>query len=129
MSNLDSLHALIKESLPTDYQERVRAFSSVICSARAGTPVIYVSPEFENHTGYMAAEVIGRTLSFLHGPETEPASIAKFRDLIATGTPGTVQITNYRKDGLPFKHECEMRPIRASDGTLTHFVAVQTPVS
>jgi PAS domain S-box-containing protein len=101
--------------------------SAVICSAEEGNRVLYVSDEFERHTGYTAAEAIGRNLSFLQGPATEAAAVKEFRRLIDTATPGMVRITNYRKDGALFLHECEFRPVFDASGKVTHFVTIQRP--
>lgn len=103
--------------------------SAVVCLAVPGTPVIYVSAAFEAHTGYSAEEAIGRSLSFLQGPETEPAAIARFRELIETQSAGSVSVTNYRRDGSRFQHVCELRPVHGSDGRVSHFVAVQRPAA
>ncbi len=110
-------------ALPDDMSEA----SSVICLATAGTPVIYVSPAFEAHTGYSQSDAVGRSLSFLQGPETEPEAVARFQALIAERKAGLVRITNYRRDGTRFTHICELRPIWSSEGVVTHFVAVQRP--
>ena len=102
--------------------------SAVICMADGGNRVVYVSEAFERHTGYPVAEALGRNLSFLQGPDTEPEAVREFRRLITGGLAGTVRITNYRKDGSRFVHECEFRPVRDADGRVTHFVAIQRPV-
>lgn len=99
--------------------------SAVICTADGGNRVVYVSEAFERHTGYPVAEALGRNLSFLQGPDTEPEAVGEFRRLISGGHAGTVRITNYRKDGSRFLHECEFRPVRDADGRVTHFVAIQ----
>ncbi len=124
-----SFDDFVDEHLGPEESSEARLFSSVVCSATPGTPVVFVSPEFEAHTGYSAEESIGKSLSFLQGPATEEAAVEAFRRIIQSGSAGTVRITNYRKDGQPFLHECELRPIRSKDGALTHFVAVQRMVS
>ena len=105
-----------------------KAHSSVVCAASPGVPVIYVSDSFEAHTGYPRAEIVGKSLSILQGPETEPEAVSEFRRLIDEVTPGTVRITNYRKDGSRFVHECELRPILDEAGKATYFVAIQRPI-
>ena len=102
--------------------------SAVVCLAKPGVPVIYASDAFEAHTGYAPHEVLGKSLSMLQGPMTEPEAVEDFRVLIRNGRPGIVRITNYRKDKTPFVHECAMRPIKDKDGNVTHFIAIQTPV-
>jgi PAS domain S-box-containing protein len=101
------------------------AVSIVLCHASGDNAVIDVSEAFEAHTGYSRADAVGRNLSFLQGPETEPEAVSRFRFLIETAQLGTVTITNYRKDGTPFRHCVEMRPIFSDDGTPLYFVAAQ----
>jgi len=103
--------------------------SAVICLATTGVPVIYVSEVFEAHTGYKPCEVIGKSLSILQGPMTEAQAVEDFRFLIENQVPGTVRITNYRKDKTPFVHECALRPIKDARGNVSHFIAIQTPVA
>lgn len=100
----------------------------MICSADPGNPVLYVSEEFEAHTGYSPAEAVGRNLSFLQGPDTEADAVELFRHLLRTGGAGTIRITNYRKDKSRFLHECDLRPVRDGAGKVTHFIAIQRPV-
>ena len=99
--------------------------SSVVCAAEPGTPVLFVSDAFEEHTGYSPNEAIGRNLSFLQGPETEPEAIEEFRRLIANNEAGIVRITNDRADGSIFRHECDFRPVIGSNDTVSHFIAIQ----
>lgn len=117
------------EHFPDDAESTdLRNHSAVVCLALPGVPVIYVSSEFEAHTGYRPDEAIGRNLAFLQGPESEPSAIVEFQRLISEGEAGRVQITNYRKNGKKFLHECEFRPVRDDQEKVTHFVAIQRPV-
>ena len=124
-----SFERFMEEHFPSDQgEENLRGHSAVVCLATPGVPVIYVSQEFEAHTGYTPEEAVGKNLSFLQGPDTEAPAIERFRRLIEDGEAGKVEITNYRKDGTRFTHECELRPVRAEDGSVTHFIAVQRPL-
>jgi PAS domain S-box-containing protein len=119
--------AFIESNLPTADVALALSNSAVVCHAAPGNAVIFVSPNFTKHTGYAFEDVLGRNLSMLQGPDSEPDAIERFRSLIAEGQAGTVLITNYRKDGSSFVHKVEMRPIRNAKDELTHFVAVQQP--
>lgn len=103
--------------------------SAVVCSATPGNPVIFVSDAFEKHTGYAPNEVIGQNLSLLQGPQTEPSSVERFRHLIKQGKAGRIVITNYRKDGTPFEHVCDLRPIRDDNDEVALFVAIQRTIA
>lgn len=123
------IEAVIGQTVEFDAQADAKRSSSVLCSSAPGTPVVTVSDAFEAHTGYKSIEAIGRSLSFLQGPNTEPEAVEKFRSLIANGEAGTVRITNYRADGSEFIYECDFRPVRNSQDVITHFIAIQKLVS
>ncbi|PJI91527.1 PAS domain S-box-containing protein [Yoonia maricola] len=124
----DSYDVFIRDHADEDTRNAAIDSSAVVCLAAPGVPVLYVSDVFEAHTGYTPTEIVGRSLSILQGPDTEPEAVALFRKLIEEAKPGLIKITNYRKDGTPFTHECALRPISDSNGTVTHFVAIQKPV-
>lgn len=120
-----SYEAFVETAIGPEERARMEGQFVVVCSAAPGNPLLFVSDAFEAHTGYSAGEVVGRNLSFLQGPETEPEAVDRFRELIRSCAPGRIRITNCRKNGTPFVHECEFRPVRDAAGELTHFVAVQ----
>jgi PAS domain S-box-containing protein len=118
----------LQTHVPDPVAQDALQHSAVVCLASEGNPVVYVSAAFEQHTGYAPTDAIGRNLSFLQGPDSEPEAIERFRELIRDATPGHVKITNYRKDGTRFVHECEMRPVLDKSGALSHFIAIQRTV-
>ncbi|MDX8346858.1 PAS domain-containing protein [Cognatiyoonia sp. IB215446] len=126
---MESYNRFLEENADDVTRAAAAGHSAVICLATPGVPVIYVSDVFESHTGYKPSEVIGKSLSILQGPMTEAQAIEDFRFLIENGVPGTVRITNYRKDKTPFVHECALRPIKNAQGNVSHFIAIQTPVA
>ncbi|GEM_PF-1294354 len=102
----------------------------LISDARAPDhPVLYANPAFTRITGYPAAEVIGRNCRFLQGPDTDVQARLMMRAALAAGRPVTVTLLNYRKDGTPFWNEVSLAPVRAEDGTLTHYIGLQSDVS
>lgn len=122
---MSEYEAFLRDRADDDTRRAASNQSAVVCLAAPGVPVIYVSDSFEEYTGYPPAEVIGRSLSLLQGPDTEESAVATFRTLIENGQSGTICITNYRKDKTRFVHECALRPIRDGDGAVTHFIAIQ----
>ncbi|MEM9785813.1 MAG: PAS domain-containing protein [Pseudomonadota bacterium] len=125
---MQSYDRFLKDHVDDATRAAASNHSAVICLATQGVPVIYVSDAFEAHTGYKPSEIIGKSLSILQGPMTEAQAVEDFRFLIRNGVPGTVRITNYRKDKTPFVHECALRPIKGTNGVVSHFIAIQTPV-
>lgn len=123
-----SYTSFIEDRLPPAERAEVEGESVVVCDAGPGNPVLFVSDAFEAYTGYPAVEVIGQNLSLLQGPASEASAVEQFRALMRDGQPGQVRITNYRKDGSQFLHECEFRPVRDAAGRITHFIAIQRPI-
>lgn len=116
-----------KAALLTDEE---RAQSVVISDpSLPENPVIFVSDEFETQTGYPPSEVLGRNCRFLQGPDTDPHSVAALRGAIETGTPITVDLLNYKKDGAPFWNRLRIRPLLAEDGSVLYFAGAQNPIS
>jgi PAS domain S-box-containing protein len=92
-------------------------------------PVTYCNRAFLDMTGYSAAEVLGRNLRLLRGPETDVAASTELRDALAGGRGCRILVKNYRKDGQPFWNELSASPVRDAAGRVTHFVATQTDVT
>ncbi len=94
-----------------------------------GPSIIYANPAFEEMTGYSKAEVLGRSPRFLQGPKSDRAVLDELRRCLEQGEPFTGQTINYRKDGSPFVMSWYIEPIRAPDGTIRHYFAIQRDVS
>ena len=88
-------------------------------------PIVYVTPEFEQQTGYRRAEVLGRNCRFLQGIHTDPDAVKQIRDAIDRMLPVEVDILNYRKNGSPFWNRLSLRPVFSEVGKLRSFVASQ----
>ncbi|HID77978.1 MAG TPA: PAS domain-containing protein, partial [Planctomycetaceae bacterium] len=92
-------------------------------------PVIYVNRGFQRITGYSAAEIVGKKLPLLEGPETDSAAAQKLRDAMRRGHECCVELLNYRKDGTPFWNRVSITPVRDKEGDLTHFIGVHHDVT
>ena len=91
-------------------------------------PMIFVSDEFENQTGYSPDEAVGRNCRFLQGPETDPHAVEAIRNALNAQTRFTIDILNYRKDGSSFVNRLRIRPIYDGDGRLMFFAGAQNPL-
>jgi diguanylate cyclase (GGDEF)-like protein/PAS domain S-box-containing protein len=88
-------------------------------------PVCYANPAFSALSGYANAEIVGRNLRFLQGPDTDALVVAEIREAVALGVRIRRDILNYRKDGTTFWNELTIDPIRNAAGQLLGFVSSQ----
>jgi PAS domain S-box-containing protein len=96
---------------------------------RPDAPLIYVNRGFENLTGYGRDEVVGRNCRFLQGADTDRGTVASIRDAVGRGEALIVDLLNYRKDRSAFWNRLSLRPVRASDGRLTHIIGIQSDMT
>lgn len=89
----------------------------------------YVNPQFCSLTGYAAEEVIGKNPRILQSGET---SEEIYKDLWATITNGGQWrgvFRNRKKNGECFWESATISPIRAQDGSITHYIAVKEDIT
>ena len=91
-------------------------------------PIVYATRAFFRYTGYRPHEVIGQNCRFLQGPDTDPVSVARIRDALASETELDLVLVNYRRDGMPFLNRLRIRPLYDRDGRLHRFAGYQKPV-
>lgn len=93
-------------------------------SPGAMQPVIFANAAFERCSGYRADEIIGRSMRMLHGPDTDPRTVAKMVEAMARHESVSGELVHYTKSGEPCWIEMDLVPF-ASEGThITHWVAV-----
>lgn len=123
--NTDPTDAQLMDLLADDERE----MSVVVTNpSLPDNPMIFVSDEFEQQTGYSVEETIGRNCRFLQGPGTDQNAVKAIRHALAAKTTFTIDILNYRKDGTPFMNRLRIRPLYGDDGALMYFVGAQNPV-
>lgn len=96
---------------------------------RPDVPTVYCNAAFEKITGYTKEEVVGRNCRFLQGEDHDQPGLDAIRQAIRDGTEGKAELRNYRKDGRVFWNEFFIAPVKDSQGTLTHFIGIQTDVT
>lgn len=92
-------------------------------------PLIYVSDEFVELTGYSEQEALGQNCRFLQGEETSEERVATMRAAIDAEEPVTVTLRNYRKDGTMFWNRVTITPVTDTSGAVTHLLGYQEDVS
>ncbi len=96
---------------------------SIMITDRAGI-ILYVNPAFERLTGYTKAEALGHTPRLLKSGKHDQAFYQRLWETILSGTVFHAEFINKKKDDTLYYQEETITPVRASDGTVTHFVSV-----
>ena len=95
----------------------------------SGPKIIYVNDAFTKMTGYDAAEVIGKTIKILHGPNTDHEELKKLSQAIEKWESCEITIANYKKNGEEFWNNFKISPVADEKGTYTHWIAIQRDVT
>ena len=96
--------------------------------AYADNPIRYATRTLREVTGYALANLVGGNPRLLQGPATERGPVADLRAAVASWNETTVEVTNHRADGTPFRNRVTLAPLSGADGTVTHWLGVQERV-
>ena len=89
----------------------------------------YVNDAFIQETGYSRKEVIGQNPRLLQSGKTPPETYAAMWAELSQGRPWKGEFHNKRKDGSDFVDFAIITPMRQTDGTISHYVAVQENIT
>ncbi|WP_197047340.1 PAS domain S-box protein [Planktothrix serta] len=123
-------------------EEKLRLFESAVSRANDAIviteadplsvpepKIIYVNQAFTRLTGYSADEIMGQSLCYLQGPETDQDQLAQIKVSLSKFNPVQVELINYQKDGSKYWVEMSISPVTNQEGQITHFVSVQRDVT
>lgn len=102
---------------------------SIADARQPDMPLIFVNPAFERLTGFSAAEVLGHNCRFLRADDMPSAQRERLRQSLWRGEGFIEVLPNRRRNGESFWNELSLSPIRAMDGSVTHFIGFQKDVS
>ncbi|KAL2185946.1 hypothetical protein L209DRAFT_352351 [Thermothelomyces heterothallicus CBS 203.75] len=99
-------------------------------------PIIYVSDNFQNLTGYNRHEIIGKNCRFLQSPDGEVETgsrrefvandaVLKLKNAVAEGKEIQQSLINYRKGGKPFLNLLTLIPIPWDSDEIKYFIGFQ----
>ncbi|KAK0724823.1 PAS domain-containing protein [Lasiosphaeris hirsuta] len=99
-------------------------------------PIIYVSDNFQNLTGYNQHEILGKNCRFLQSPEgqveagtkrefVDNGAVYNLKEAIARGEEIQQSLINYRKGGKPFLNLLTMIPIPWDTDEIKYFIGFQ----
>jgi PAS domain S-box-containing protein len=89
----------------------------------------WVNPAFTRLTGYSAEEVLGQTPRTLKSGNQGALFYQDMWTTILGGENWHGEIVNRRKDGTLYDEEMTVTPVRATDGSIRHFVAIKQDIT
>lgn len=123
-------------------EERLRLLESAVIHANdaiivleavsaegRGRRVKYVNDGFTRLTGYDRDEVLGRSLHFLRGDDTDPETLLSLRMALDAATPFRTELLNYRKDGGVVWVDLSLVPVQGPDGRCSHYIMIQRDIT
>jgi PAS domain S-box-containing protein len=89
----------------------------------------YANERFLRSTGYNREEVLGQNPRFKQSGKTPRETYVAMWDALKQGRAWRGELYNKRKDGSEFIEFARIFPLCDSDGSITHYVAIQEDIS
>lgn len=109
----------------------------VVCDVTMNDcPIIYVSDNFQNLTGYSRHDIVGQNCRFLQAPDgkveagskrefVDDGAVYNLKKMIHEGREVQQSLINYRKGGKPFLNLLTMIPIPWDTDEIRYFIGFQ----
>jgi PAS domain S-box-containing protein len=109
----------------------------VVCDVTMNDcPIVYVSDNFQNLTGYSRHDIVGKNCRFLQAPDglvdagtkrefVDNGAVYNLKQKIAEGNEVQQSLINYRKGGKPFLNLLTMIPIPWDSTEIRYIVGFQ----
>ncbi len=94
-----------------------------------GGNIEYVNPNFENVTGYLMAEVIGKTPNILKPKNADSKIYDELWETICAGKTWKGEFKNVKKDGTLFWERASVGPILDKKGKIISFLALKEDIT
>ena len=91
--------------------------------------IIFVNSAFTDMTGYLANEVIGKSLEMFLGKKSDILEFDKLKTAIQKYKECFVETISYRKNGEEFWVNFSMIPVTNKDGEHSHWISIQRDVT
>jgi len=89
----------------------------------------YANKAFSDATGYALEEVIGCNPRFLQSGKTPAETYVEMWEQLTQGRTWKGEFVNKRKDGSEYIEFANISPLRQTDGTVSHYVAVKENIT
>ncbi|WP_321371644.1 PAS domain S-box protein [uncultured Draconibacterium sp.] len=107
----------------------VESSSASILITDANGKIEYVNPFFEEKTGYLKKEIIGKNPNFLNSGKHNASFYNNLWETILSGKIWQGEFKNKKKNGKFFWEQANISPIFDTNGNITQFVAVKEDIT
>ena len=129
----DQIALLLLEAEQLDHLQlqtaALEAAANAVLISDADGRVEWVNRAFAELTGYSLEEMRGQTPRILKSGVQNPFYYEKLWETVLAGNVWHGELYNRRKDGSVYIEEQTITPVRGSDGTIRHFVAIKQDVT
>ena len=91
--------------------------------------ISYVNTAWEELCHFSKEEVLGQTLGVIQGEQTDRTELDRVTREVLAGHQCEARLINYTKLGQAFLNHLSMKPVRALDGRISHYVGVLQDIS
>jgi len=102
--------------------------NAVVITDRDGR-VEWANQAFTDLTGYLLAEAMGQSTSFLKSGAQDARFYRGMWETVLAGEVWQGELVNRRKDGSRYTEEMTITPVRDEAGVIAHFVAIKQDVT
>src|SRR5580658_4354018 len=106
---------------------------SIVVTDYAAEPlerkIIYVNPAFTNLTGFAAVDVIGKSVTLMDGPRTDPNRSAECEATLKNSKTYDATFFHYRKDGSEYLSRATTAPMIEPDGSSKFLMLIEMMIS
>ena len=116
------------ELSPEKIGRAIEHSSVMVIITDAGGRIEYVNPCFSAITGYRLEDIAGKSPRILKSGHSPEGEYRKLWSAIRRGDHWRGEFCNRRKDGTLYWSNAAISPVKAADGAITHFIAVQVDI-
>lgn len=101
----------------------------MIDAQKSNLPVIYSNQSFQKMTGFTKGEILGRDYFLSYGVDADPRVVNEIKHAICEAKSFHGEMLSFKKNGEKYWSSLRLAPVRDANGTVTHYVGIQTDVT